>query len=206
MSADSVSRIAKIVSPIVLVGLGFLGLFLACEFRSKAEKSAPEIEVPVVRAKVVHPQSWQYIVRAHGSVTPRSESNLISQVSGDVVWISPSLVSGGFFEAGESLLRIDPSDYEVNLESARAALARSRSEFALAQKELARQQRLAKSSVASAADFDDAENRELVAAATLREGQARLVQAERDMDRTQLIAPYSGRVRSEEVDIGQFVS
>ncbi|MCP4036439.1 MAG: efflux RND transporter periplasmic adaptor subunit, partial [bacterium] len=39
-----------------------------------------------------------------------------------------------------------------------------------------------------------------------REGQARLVQAERDMDRTQLIAPYSGRVRSEEVDIGQFVS
>lgn len=206
MSAAGTTRTAKFVWPVLLVASGFLGLFLACEFRATPETKASVAKPPMVRVREVRPQAWQFVVRAHGSVTPRSESNLIPQVSGDVVWMSPSLVSGGFFGAGEPLLRIDPSDYEVNLESARASLARSKSEYALAEKELQRQKRLAKSSVASDADFDNAINRELVAAATLREARARLVQAERDMDRTEIRAPYTGRVRSEEVDLGQFVS
>ena len=55
---------------------------------------------------------------------PRTETELVTQVAGEVVWVSPALVPGGFFEAGEVLLRIDDADYAANLESALAALER----------------------------------------------------------------------------------
>ncbi len=206
MKADARRRLAKGAVPALLVLLGFLGVFVAFELRSKTETDVPVAEPPVVRVQQVHAQSWQFVVRAHGSVTPRSESSLIPQVSGAVVWVSSSLVSGGFFSEGDPLLRIDPSDYEVNLEAAKAAVARGTSEHTRARKELERQERLASSSVASDAAFDDAVNAERVASAVLREARARLVQAERDMLRTEIVAPYAGRVRSEEVDVGQFVS
>jgi RND family efflux transporter MFP subunit len=123
-----------------------------------------------------------------------------------VVWVSPALVSGGFFEAGQPLVRIDRRDYEADLESARAGAARAQSEHARAAKERDRQRRLADRSVASESRIDDAENAYRAAAAALREAQARLDRAERDLDRTELRAPYTGRVRSERVDVGQFVS
>ena len=206
MNPESSRRIAKNVLPGILVLFGVAGIVLATSFKSEPQTSAPVFEPPVVRVQEMRSQSWQYVVQAYGSVAPRSESNLIPQVSGAVVWVSPSLVSGGFFEEGEALLRIDPSDYEVNLEMALAAVTRGKSEHARANKELKRQQRLARSSVASDAAYDDAVNREVVAGANLRESRARLLQAERDLERTTIVAPYAGRVRSEEVDVGQFVS
>ena len=45
-----------------------------------------------------------------------------------------------------------------------------------------------------------------IAEATLRSSQAQLARAERDLARTRILAPYEGRVRSERVDIGQFVN
>jgi RND family efflux transporter MFP subunit len=116
------------------------------------------------------------------------------------------LAPGGFFRRGEPLLRIDRADYEVALESARANVAAAESEFARARKERSRQQRLAERSVASESSIDDAENAYRVAKARLREAQSQLDRAARDIERTELLAPYDGRVRSESVDVGQFVS
>jgi RND family efflux transporter MFP subunit len=170
------------------------------------ESTRPEIPAPLVRVQRVEPRPFVFVVRAHGTVTPRTESDVIPQVSGPVVWVSPALASGGFFEKDEPLVRIDTADYNVALESANAAVARSTSEYDRAKKELERQKRLAKQSVASAARYDDAVNAERIAAAALRESRAKLEQAERDLDRTEIRAPYAGRVREENVDAGQFVT
>jgi len=61
-------------------------------------------------------------------------------------------------------------------------------------------------SLASQSQLDEAERRFLVAQATLLESQINLEQARRDLSRTEIHAPYRGRVRSEQVDLGQFVS
>jgi RND family efflux transporter MFP subunit len=115
-------------------------------------------------------------------------------------------VSGGYFEKGEPLLRIDPIDFEVALERARADLAQAESEDIRARKELARQLTLAEQNVASASRVDDAENAAKVSSAVLRHGKAVLRKASRDLARTEMQAPYRGRVRKEQVDLGQFVS
>jgi RND family efflux transporter MFP subunit len=174
--------------------------------RSRPEEKPPEFVPPLLRVMRAEPAPYQFVVHANGTVAPRSESDLVPQVSGEVVWVSPALVVGGFFDRGEALVRIDRADHEAALESANAGMARAASELRRARKERGRQRRLANRSVASESRIDDAENAFRVADASLRDARASLGRAERDLDRTELRAPYEGRVRSERVDLGQFVA
>ena len=197
---------AKLLLPVAVLLLGFLGALALMTTGPELETRPPEVPPPLVRVVSVQPEARQLSVITHGTVAPRTESDLLPEVSGPVVWVSSSLVSGGFFEAGEPLLRIDPRDYEVTLEQRRASLARAESEHKRARKELVRRRGLAEREIASASQLDDALNAERVAAAALREARAALEQAERDLGRTEIKAPFAGRVREERVDVGQFVN
>jgi RND family efflux transporter MFP subunit len=161
---------------------------------------------PLVRVQTVTPQQVHMTAQTHGTIAPRTESELTPEVSGRVVAISEAMVTGGFFSAGEVLVSIEKLDYRLALEQARASLARTKSELDNARKANARQQDLLKKNLTSDAQSDDAQNRLAVAEASLREAQARLAKAERDLERTDIVAPYDGRVRSERVDVGQFVN
>lgn len=196
--------VAKLVLPLAILGLGLAGVAVLVLTREPTETQKPPEAAPLVRVVEAQPGDWRYAVHTHGTVEPRTESDLIPQVSGEVVWVSPDLVSGGFFEAGEPLVRIETADYRVERESARAAVARTESEFERARTERERQRKLREQGVASQARIDDAENAYRVAEAALREARARLDRAERDLERTELHAPYEGRVRNEDVDVGQF--
>lgn len=199
------ARRAKWALPLLVGALGAAGVAALVGLRPRVEADAPAEVAPLVQVVEARRRDHRYVVRAHGTVEPRTESELVPQVSGEVVWVSPSFVSGGFFAKGEPLVRIDEADYRVELESARAAFERATSEFDRAETERDRQRRLGERGVASQARIDDAENRFRVARAELREARARLERAERDLARTELRAPFEGRVRSESVDVGQFV-
>jgi RND family efflux transporter MFP subunit len=196
----------RLLLPLVILAVGALGVALLLFLRPTIEPKPPLVKPPRVRVETVVPQALELRVRTHGTVKPRSESSLIPQVSGPVIWVSPVLASGGFFQKGEPLVRIERADHEVEVESARATVARSESEHEHASKELNRQKRLADRSVASETRYDDARNASRIAGAALREANARLEKAERDLVRTELVAPYAGRVRDESVDVGQFVT
>ena len=196
----------KIVLPLLVIGAGALGGLVIFFTQPAVSRQVPEVPKPLVRVVEVELRDVQLTVRTHGTVKPRTESDLVPEVSGPVVWTSPALVSGGSFEAGEPLLRIDPLDYEVATERARAALERARSDHRRASRELKRQRGLEERKVASAAELDNAVNAERVARAALRETTASLRKADRDLERTEMRAPYAGRVREENVDVGQFVS
>lgn len=199
-------RDAKLWLPLAILLVGGLGFALLWATRPEVAARPAEISVPLVRVVTATPSDVRFVVHAQGTVVPRTESDLVPQVSGEVVWVSSSLASGGFFEAGDPLVRIDRADYEAGFESARAAVARATSQRAHARKERERQRRLAESSVASQSRIDDAENAFRVAAAELREARAARERAERDLARTELTAPFAGRVREESVDAGQFVN
>lgn len=166
----------------------------------------PPPNEPLVRTWQAHTETVRMSSLTHGSVLPRTQSDLIPEVSGRVINISDALISGGFFAKGDLLLEIDPLDYEVALEQARAAVASAQSEFVNARKAHERQLDLASKQSTSESLRDDALNRMQLAQASVREATARVAKAERDLQRTRLTAPFEGRVRSEQVDIGQFVS
>jgi RND family efflux transporter MFP subunit len=189
---------------IILAGFGLAGLIVATG--PELEQQSPASIAPLVRTWQAQTQTVQMSAITHGTVMPRTQSELVPEVSGRVTNMSPSMVSGGFFKKGDLLLEIDPLDYDVALEQARAALTSARSELNNATRAHERQLNLAQKQSASQAQQDDALNRMRIAEASLREASARLSRAERDIDRTKIRAPYDGRVRSERVDVGQFVT
>ena len=164
------------------------------------ERVPPNVQVLTVELRRVPLQ-----VVSQGTVEPQAQSALVPEVDGRVVWVSPALVTGGHFDAGQALLRLDRSDHAASLRRARAALDRLAGEAEHATRMLARQRGLADRNFASEAALEEAERRARVAQARLDEARVAVEQAERDLERTELRAPFRGRVRSESVDRGQFV-
>ncbi len=191
--------------PALVVAGGFVMAALMIATGPNLEPRPPQTVAPLVRVVEATPKTVQLRAWTHGTVVPRTESDLVPEVDGRVEQVSASLVSGGFFSKGDVLLTIEPLDYEVALEQARAGLARARSDLANARKSHERQQDLVRRGATSDSQRDDALNRVRIAEATLREVTARLSRAQRDLARTKIVAPYDGRVRSERVDAGQFV-
>ncbi len=196
----------RTLAPVFVLLGGFAAAALLIATGPRVEPRPHVVEAPLVRVLRASPETIQLSVSTHGTVVPRSESELIPEVSGRVTWVSPDLVSGGFFSQGEPLLRIEALDYEVELEQARARLARAESDLANARTTHARQIDLAAQQASSEARRDDAINRLRVAEAVKREALGSLAKAERNLVRTEILAPYDGRVRSERVDVGQFVN
>ena len=195
----------KAVLPVIIVIAGFgLAALLISTGPTLEPKPAPAI-APLVRVLEANPSTMQLSSHTHGTVVPRTESELVPEVDGRVVEVSKALVSGGFFSEDDLLLRIESVDYEVALEQALAGEARAQSDLQNARKTLQRQRDLRTRGATSDSQRDDALNRVRIAEATLREATARLARARRDLSRTEIRAPYDGRVRSERVDVGQFV-
>ena len=136
--------------------------------------------------------SAQLAVNSQGTVLPRTQTSLGAEISGTVVEISPKFIPGGVFRAGEVLLRIDATDYEVAVLQADALVKQRRIEFDGAAK-LRQQGYRAEAEYASAA-------------AALASAEAELARAQRNLERTEIRLPYEGMVLSKDADLGQFVS
>ena len=214
----------KILTPIavlvVAVGIGS-ALVLNRPEAKQQPRQPPVLLVDTLTATRV---PTTFTVTTQGEVAPRTETTLISEVSGQIVEVSRSFVSGGFFGEGELLVRIDPRIYDARVKRARAnvaaAMTQVATEKAMARYALEDWHRLQK------LQEDDAWQREhtghghtreapsdlalrkpqlAAAIAQLESAEAELVEAEGDLQRTSIRAPYSGMVREKLSDVGQYV-
>ena len=128
-------------------------------------------------------------VHSQGTVESPVQSELVPEVSGRVVWVSPSLATGGTFSAGDPLLRVDAADYDAAVRRAVANRIRAEAEHVHAVQELRRRERLAGSQVVSDEQLADARRSERVTYANLEDARVGLEEAERNRDRTELRAP-----------------
>ncbi|MDH4042597.1 MAG: efflux RND transporter periplasmic adaptor subunit [Gammaproteobacteria bacterium] len=196
----------KLLYPILIL---VLGVGLAALIALNPAETVPDDYAPLVatvRVIKVEPKAEYLTVTSQGTVEPRSQSELIPEVSGRAVWISPSLVGGGSFARDDVLLRIDDADYRSSLTRAEAALKRAEVEQDYARDELQRAQSLRDKNLASQQQLDNVRRASWVTEANFNESQAAVDQARRDLARTELKAPFDGLVRNEQVDLGQFVT
>jgi len=156
-----------------------------------AKKEAEKLDMLVV-VQVLHPMTANFSIQSQGTVRPRTETVLSAEVSGTIVDISPKWMAGGVFEKGEVLMRVDPTNYTVAVDQAKALVKQRQIEFDGAEKLLSQGYR--------------AESEHASAAAALASAQAELVRANRNLERTFVRLPYAGMVRSKEADLGQFVN
>ena len=199
-------RIFQVLLPVAILATAGFGALTMIWNRPPVETLTPVVTPPGVRVHEVTLVDAPLTVNSQGTVRPRTESQLVSEIDGRVIRVAPSFVEGGFFEAGDVLLRIDPFDYEQTVVTARSQLAQAR--LRLAQEE-------AEAEVAQR-EWDTlgrGDPRELAlrkpqledARAAVAAAEAGVERAVRDLQRAEILVPYAGRVRTKNVDIGQYV-
>ncbi len=169
----------------------------------------PQVEMPIIpTVSITHvsPQTMKLNVSSQGIVAPYEEISLIAEVSGKVLFIHPSLVSGGFFEANDLLLTIDPRDYDYAIIAAQAKVAEAKriliSERAQVEQAHSEWEALGKG---VASDLVLRKPQLAEAEAKLQAAEADLAKAKLDRSRCELHAPFSGRVLSKKIGRGQFL-
>ena len=187
------SRTAKRIGLIaaILAGAVAVSVLLSMSRKEPPKKPVENLAM-LVEVVELEPVDARFPVRSQGTVRPRTETVLSAEISGAIVEISSKFVPGGVFDAGEVLMRIDPSNYTVAVTQAEALLRQRRIEYDGAKK-LRTQGYRAESEYASAA-------------AALATAEADLVRAQRNLERTYIRLPYAGMVRGKEADLGQFVN
>ena len=173
----------KVLYPLLVLAIGLATAVLIAINEPEVEPEAYERLLSTVRVMRVEARTEHLEITSQGTVQPRSQSELIPEVSGRVVWMSPALVGGGSFARDEVLLRIDDADYQTALTRAQAALQRAEVEYEFASDELNRMQSLRGKQLASQQQLDTARRSADVAAANLAESRAALDQAELGRDR-----------------------
>ncbi len=204
------SRLAlKIILPLLILMIGFVGFRMLMQLKKVPHRQ--QLLQPGVLVNVIDLEAgdFQVTVHATGTVRAAQEISLVPEVSGKVVSISPQLVSGGQFKTGATLLNIDPSNYQLAVEKARA-------EIAQVQVALATERERAKIALAEWERIDISDKGEpgpLVSReiqlkqqqANLAAAQANLKQAQLNLQRTELKAPFNGRISQKQVDLGQYL-
>lgn len=196
----------KTLYPLLLLAAGLGLAYLVAVNKPELEAQPREQRLRTVRVVAVEAGTEFLTISSQGTVQPRSQSELIPEVSGRVKWISPALIGGGAFKKDEVLLRIDDADYRTAMQRSEASQDRSEVEAAYAGDELKRMEKLFNQKLASQSQLDTTRRAARVASANLADSRAALDQARRDLERTQLTAPFDGLVRQEQVDLGQFIS
>ena len=196
----------KLFVPLAILLFGILGAAALIAAKSDVETEIPKAPPPLVRALDVRMESLELKVPAQGTVAPRTESDLIAQVSGQIVEISPKFANGGFFKTGDMLVRIDARDYEL-------ALATANVEVTQAQLRYSQEQEEAQVASEEWSRIGEGQPSDLVlrkpqlaqARASLDAAKARYQMAKLNLERTRVTAPFDGRVRTKRVDVGQVV-
>lgn len=200
---------SNLMKGVMTVSVIFFAMILAYGLLATApepEQIEPEEVATAIRVLRIEKQAIRLEVLSQGNVLPTIQSELIPEVSGRVKWMSPKLVPGGYFDKDEILLSIDDRDYRSSVARNQAGVSRAKAEDEHAQFELKRMQELVKNKLTSQASLENALRSQRIAEATLLDARIALEQAQRDLWRTEIRAPYEGLVRTERVDLGQFIS
>jgi RND family efflux transporter MFP subunit len=161
------------------------------------ETLTPEPQAVVVRVVTAQPEQVRLTVASQGEVDAEHMIDLVSELPGKIKMVSDAFVSGGYFEAGDVLLEIDPTDYELARVRAAAKVAEAAEELDIERTE---------ADLAAQGLFPLREAMVASAEARAQSARAELAQAEADLRRTRVRAPFAGRVLFTQVDLGQYVS
>jgi RND family efflux transporter MFP subunit len=198
--------------PVLIIVTALVVAALLLLARPEVEQNAPQQLIVVVDAMAVVVQDTYITVPSQGTVEPRTRTNLVSEVSGQVVEVSPAFVIGGFFKKGETLIRLDDQNYraavsraELGTASARNLLEQERGQADVAQREWDRMTEVEQGRI-RAKDLYLRKPQLEEAIARLASAEADLTQAQKNFGKTTIIAPYDGLVSSKNTDIGQYVT
>jgi len=158
---------------------------------------------PVQAASATRQSVPQYL-SGLGTVTAANTATVRSRVNGDLVAIH--FTEGQQVKAGELLAEVDPRPYQVALTQAQGQLAKDQATLANARRDLARFEKLAKSSLVSQQELDTQRSLVSETLGTLKADEGSVASAQLNLTYSRITAPIAGRVGLKQVDVGNYVT
>jgi len=168
--------------------------------------TAPEQRIRPVKTILVAERASGQLRKFPGKVEPLDSSSLSFEVSGLVQEV---LVDGGDrFEKGQALAVLDKQQFELNVEAARAALSRAEAQNSERQSAYDRQLRMQAQDAGATTQraIDQARASYESTRESISYSRAQLSLAKRDLQSTELRAPYAGVVSAKQVEPSEQVS
>lgn len=198
---------------LMVITAGIAGAAYITKSAPKARKRPPTRMAPLVQVINVNPDNHGVTVLAMGTAIPAREITLEARVAGEIVFINPEFIEGGFLEKGSEILRIDPQDYRLALTLAQARVKDAESKLKQLEEEAAAA-RDEWRNLYQGREKDDSKPPPLLvkepqlsaAKAMLTAEKAEVQKARLNLARTTIQAPFNAFVRAKNVDIGSQVS
>src|SRR6478736_7492706 len=165
---------------------------------------APAEPVRAVKVITVGASSLQAMHEFSGEVKPRVESRLGFRVAGKVTRRQAEV--GQRVKAGELLAQLDPQDYRLAADAARAQMAAAATNRDLAAADYKRYLTLREQNFISGAELERRETALKAAQAQLEQAQAQLSSQGNQARYTTLVADVSGVITAVEAEVGQVVA
>ena len=199
---------AQIITIFIIGSIGILIFSLLVVTKPVADTVEKEAILPVVKVWRAQASDYQVIIESHGVVNPMQLTDLASEVSGKVKFLSPKFEVGQRFQVNEVILEIDSSDYEAVQAKAVAELADAK--LALSKENALSEQALRDWKVLGKGK----EPNDLVlrkpqlesALARVVSARAGLEKAERDLERTKIRSPYESKIERTNVELGSLLT
>ena len=204
---EVVAHKKQIIIPIAIFVAGVIAFIGFSSLKTPPEEKAKEDNTPIIAVENIVVAPMTLHVSSYGIVKPKYETSLVAQVNGEIVELNDIFVRGGFVKKGQLLARIDPNDYHAALIDAQANMASAR---AALEKEVA-QGKVAEREWKLITDTSPTElslrkpqlAQEL---ARVKSAQAAVLRAKRNLQRTEIKAPYDAMIDNRMIGLGSFVS
>lgn len=203
-----VRAVISFVAILLILGLTAGGIMLLVINKRVAKQEANERIVPSVEVADLTETTHPVMLETQGVIESTRQSQLAAEVMGRIIEISPNLKRGGQVTEGEILAKIDPADYRSALATAQVALKDA--ELRLTQEKARSEQaqldwkRLGRGNTASPLVLRQPQ---LAAAeAQVSSAQEEILRAQRNLERTEITAPFTGGIRSSMIEVGAVTS
>lgn len=219
MKSPLLRKTLRVLRGIILMGFGaaIIGVAAAIAFHlishpRRPEQAPPVQEIPVVEVAAAKTSSESVTISGMGPVMPADEVTLQAEVSGRIIALHPEFLEGGIVAEGETLVEIDPRDYELALAASQTQVTTAKANLKMEQGQQEVAQRewelLDMEAEASALDQELALRkpalRQMVAA--LKAAETQVAQARLNLERTKVKAPSNAVVQAAGVRVGELAS
>ncbi|MGV3761611.1 efflux RND transporter periplasmic adaptor subunit [Parapedobacter sp.] len=188
------------IAPLLLIAAGLAG---ACGNKQQ-QAGRPQAQAIPVTTDVVTEEIVAGIDAYPGSVVPLNETDLRAEVSGYITAIF--VADGASVSKGQKLYEIDRTRYEAAAQQAEASLAIAEANLDRITRDVARYRKLAEQDAIARQTLDYAETDLNNAEAQVASAKAARVTATTNLNRSTIVAPFSGTIGISQVRTGALVT
>jgi len=196
----------KYLRPLIIIGISTViaaALYMLGQISPDAIQEKDPMDVNV---QILTPIDYQIKIKSTGTTTPITQTVLTSEVGGEVIYRSKKFSEGSSVISGEILAKIDDTDLQLQYKNALLQLASAEVQFAVQQ---------AEAEIAQEAwdQVGEGVPQELTtkkpqlkqAKAALEVAKAQVQSAEKKLNKTEITAPYTGRIQNINIDLGSTI-